>query len=708
MPEPVKIFLSYAHADGDGVGRIYQHLKERGHKPWLDREDILGGEEWELAIRTGIRESDLFLLCLSPHSLVRRGVLQKEIKIALDVAEEKLDTDIFLIPVWIQVGTPLPKEEMPERLSRLQWINLPEADGWQKLLRSIDHQSRRLGRDLGSPPLATTDTLTADRGASSVDVDQLVGRLRMALQASDPAEVEATVASILDELRRRGHGFTAQHGTRVVTQLWRKHLVGHVHQLTDAFILSGIDVPPIRRFYAEALLERQWLTATFDALAKLEQTALSDPTERALVGDLRGRSHTVAYLDAARATPDAAADQLWRAVSAYHDIYNSDPRRHLLHGSRAAALVVHAARNGLSAETVVSPSAIAARVLEEVHDSDDTGRPLGIDDCEAALYASLALDRQEEALERLQRCLDHAQTDILNLRTIERQLTGIWQLRPDMVPGTALLRPIAEELKVRCEPFKPVDTTSVQARETASQSGSEARLEKVFGQPHFYSMEWYRQGLLCAQHVARIETLQGTPIATGFLLSGRELHPSLPDEPLLLTNSYVVTNDQAVKDHYAFSVLGPDEVQVRFQTDERLYSVSVVWSSFAAGTTILRLTPRMDHDRYLKIAKHFPIINGDTRAFIVGHPGGRDLTFSMQDNVLLDCDDRVVHYRTPTEAGSSGSPVFNGVWEVIAIHHARGHAMPRLNGRPGTYEANEGIRIDFLSKTIDSQAVGAT
>ncbi len=91
-------------------------------------------------------------------------------------------------------------------------------------------------------------------------------------------------------------------------------------------------------------------------------------------------------------------------------------------------LVLRAARSGLSAETVVSPSAIAARVLEEVHDSEDAGRPLGIDDCEAALYASLALDQQEEALERLQCYLDHAQTDIVNLRTLERQLSGVWQL----------------------------------------------------------------------------------------------------------------------------------------------------------------------------------------------------------------------------------------------------------------------------------------
>jgi TIR domain len=245
MPEPVRIFLSYAHADGDGVGRIYQQLKDRGYKPWADREDILGGGEWEPAIRTGIREADLFLLCMARHSLLRRGVLQKEIRIALDVAEEKLDTDIFLIPVWIQVGVPLPKEEMPDRLSRLQWINLPEADGWRKLIRSIEHQSRRLGRDSSSSPLATRDASAGSPGPGLAGVEQLVGLVRTALQASDPVGVQAAAASIVEGLHHRSHGFTAQHGTRVVSQLWRKHLVALVQYVSDASIQAGIDAQPI-------------------------------------------------------------------------------------------------------------------------------------------------------------------------------------------------------------------------------------------------------------------------------------------------------------------------------------------------------------------------------------------------------------------------------------------------------------------------------
>jgi len=54
-----------------------------------------------------------------------------------------------------------------------------------------------------------------------------------------------------------------------------------------------------------------------------------------------------------------------------------------------------------------------------------------------------------------------------------------------------------------------------------------------------------------------------------------------------------------------------------------------------------------------------------------------------------------VHYRAPTEGGSSGSPVFNAsAWEVIALHHKGGMlGMPKLNGATGTYAANEGISL---------------
>jgi len=87
------------------------------------------------------------------------------------------------------------------------------------------------------------------------------------------------------------------------------------------------------------------------------------------------------------------------------------------------------------------------------------------------------------------------------------------------------------------------------------------------------------------------------------------------------------------------------------------------------------------------------------RMYVIGHPAGRDLEISLQDNYLLDLDDRRLHYRTPTEPGSSGSPVFEQEsWEVVALHHKGADDMPRLGGKEGVYPANEGITIPALQQ----------
>src|SRR5262249_58948845 len=98
------------------------------------------------------------------------------------------------------------------------------------------------------------------------------------------------------------------------------------------------------------------------------------------------------------------------------------------------------------------------------------------------------------------------------------------------------------------------------------------------------------------------------------------------------------------------------------------------------------------------ISKALPLADGRQKTYIIGHPGGRGLSLSLHDNLLLDHESPFVHYRTPTEEGNSGSPVFNSQWDLIALHHAGLSQMRKLNGKEGTYEANEGIWIQAIIK----------
>jgi hypothetical protein len=53
----------------------------------------------------------------------------------------------------------------------------------------------------------------------------------------------------------------------------------------------------------------------------------------------------------------------------------------------------------------------------------------------------------------------------------------------------------------------------------------------------------------------------------------------------------------------------------------------------------------------------------------MGHPKGAELAISLYDNRLVQYCEPYVHYRSPTEGGSSGSPVFTRQWRVFALHH---------------------------------------
>lgn len=133
-----KLFLSYARADALQVGQLHDNLYTAGHKPWMDTKCLVGGEKWEVAIRKAIREADFFILCLSSRSINRRGFIQKEIRQALSILEEMLEEDIYLIPVRLE-DCPM----VDQHLETLQWIDLFEPDGFQRLVHAIQTGMKR-------------------------------------------------------------------------------------------------------------------------------------------------------------------------------------------------------------------------------------------------------------------------------------------------------------------------------------------------------------------------------------------------------------------------------------------------------------------------------------------------------------------------------------------------------------------------------------
>lgn len=134
----LRVFLCHSHLDKQVVHDLYHRLREEGFDPWLDEENILPGQEWEHVITKAVKSSDVVIACLSRESLNKRGFVHKEIKQALDVADEQPEGAIFLIPLLLE------KCSIPTRLRRWHYVNLSEEKGYERLVAALRHRAQEL------------------------------------------------------------------------------------------------------------------------------------------------------------------------------------------------------------------------------------------------------------------------------------------------------------------------------------------------------------------------------------------------------------------------------------------------------------------------------------------------------------------------------------------------------------------------------------
>lgn len=125
-----QVFISYAHQDYEKVEQLERKLSEAGYRPWIDKK-ILAGGVWADEIKIAIEDSDFFLAVLSKNSVNRKGVLQDELKQAMDILGGMNHTDTFLIPVRLDDCDP------PRQLRRFQYVDLFAKDGWEVLNRGM-------------------------------------------------------------------------------------------------------------------------------------------------------------------------------------------------------------------------------------------------------------------------------------------------------------------------------------------------------------------------------------------------------------------------------------------------------------------------------------------------------------------------------------------------------------------------------------------
>ena len=131
-----KIFISYASENLEFAEKLYLQLRAIPNiEPWFDKESLLPGELWNLAIKKAIRDSDYFIILLSKNSTTKKGFVQKELREAFDVLDECPESNIFLLPIRIEDC-----EIHFEKLKAIQYIDFfpTWSNGIKKVLKVIN------------------------------------------------------------------------------------------------------------------------------------------------------------------------------------------------------------------------------------------------------------------------------------------------------------------------------------------------------------------------------------------------------------------------------------------------------------------------------------------------------------------------------------------------------------------------------------------
>lgn len=135
----LKVFLCHSSLDKPTVRELYQLLIDDGFDVWFDEESLVAGQDWESKIEEILEEVDIVIICLSNNSVNATGFAQKEIRIAIEIAQKQPDGKIFLIP------TRLDECPVPRKLRSLHWVDYFQADGYSKLRKSLHLQARKSG-----------------------------------------------------------------------------------------------------------------------------------------------------------------------------------------------------------------------------------------------------------------------------------------------------------------------------------------------------------------------------------------------------------------------------------------------------------------------------------------------------------------------------------------------------------------------------------
>ncbi|HRI60765.1 MAG TPA: trypsin-like peptidase domain-containing protein [Saprospiraceae bacterium] len=193
----------------------------------------------------------------------------------------------------------------------------------------------------------------------------------------------------------------------------------------------------------------------------------------------------------------------------------------------------------------------------------------------------------------------------------------------------------------------------------------DARLEKIIGPGNnLLKIRWLEDALKASKAVCRVVCANGE-LGTGFMTK----------EGYVFTNNHVLKSADVAKTarlefNYEIGADGKAKSRTTYQLDASNYKTSPPNEfDFARVKVIDRADAPLGQWGFVEFDPDAIPSVGES-VTIIQHPKGEDKQIALNANEVLGQLNQHIFYTTDTEPGSSGSPVFNKDWKVVAIHHA--------------------------------------
>ncbi len=227
----------------------------------------------------------------------------------------------------------------------------------------------------------------------------------------------------------------------------------------------------------------------------------------------------------------------------------------------------------------------------------------------------------------------------------------------------------------------------------------EDAFQKVLGEKsHLVRIAWLEKAIKASKSVGRVVLPDGAT-GTGFLTEGGYLftnHHVLGDAAIT-ANAYVEFN-------FELDAAGQSKPRYRYTFDSSDFATDEALDFTKVKVNENDQTPLAEWG-FLELAPDaLPTVGEPVN--IIQHPNGDDKQIALTANEVLSAWGYRLFYTADTEPGSSGSPVFNQDWKVVALHHA-GKTMKegglQINANGDRAGANRGILFSYILQELNGR-----